>query len=151
VISRIQVGQPVRITVDAAGVQPLEGKVEQILPEADTSSRTVAVKVLVSNQNRAILPGFFARATFFSSSDEQAMQVPKDAVVYRGESASVVALRDGKAAVIPVQVLALAGDMASVQSPDLKPDDQVVTHGNEQLRGGEMLMVRGAPPTTKPM
>lgn len=149
VVARIQPGQPVKVAIEALGGEAVEGKVEQILPEADVASRTVAVKVLIPNPNGVIRPGFFARATFYSSSDQQVLQVPKDAVVFRGPAASVVVARDAKAAVVPVRVLAMVGDVVSVEG-EVQPGDQVVTRGNEQLRGGEALMIRGAPPPGMP-
>lgn len=138
-------GQLVRVDIDAIGGQGIEGKVEQIMPEADAASRTVGVRVVVQNPDGKIRPGFFARATFFASSDERVWHVPKDAIVNRGPDTSVAVVRDGKAAIVPVRVIVAAGENVSI-SGDLVENESVIVRGNEQLRGGESLLIRGAPP-----
>ena len=147
-VARIRPGDTVQITFDALPGKTTEGKIDQILPEADAASRTFGVKILVSNPDLLIRPGFFARATFFASADEGVKLVPRDALVNTGDKAAVVAVRDGKAAVVPVVVVAASGDVASVRG-ELVDGDQVVTKGNEGLRDGEPLMVRGQPPSTQ--
>ena len=148
-VARIRTGDTVQITFDALPGKTTEGKIDQILPEADSASRTFGVKILVSNPDLLIRPGFFARATFFASTDEGVKLVPRDAVVNAGDKASVVAVREGKAVVVPVEVVAAAGEVASVRG-ELTDGEQVITKGNEGLRGGEQLMIRGAPPAGRP-
>jgi RND family efflux transporter MFP subunit len=154
VIARVRTGDKAEVTIDALADAPgggkLEGKVEQILPEADPSSRTFSVKILLPNPENRIRPGFFGRASLLSQS-EAVLMVPKDAVVARGTSAHVVAARDGKAVLVPVRRGAAEGDLIAVtalEGGELGEKDLVVTRGNEQLLGGETLIFQ--PPTATP-
>lgn len=144
VVARLTKGDEARITIDALGGETLTGKVDQILPEADPTTRTFQVKLLLPNPDGSVRPGFFARATLLSKSKSQ-LVVPKDAVVQRGTSAHVVAMREGKAVVVPVKRGAAEGAMVAVAG-ELTEKDQVVIRGNEALRGGEDLVPTGAPP-----
>jgi RND family efflux transporter MFP subunit len=145
VIPKIKKGDAARITFDALPDKEFTGTVEQILPTADPDSRTFPVKILLKNPDFAIRPGFFARATLLSRSDTPQFAVPKDAVVNTPRGAQVVAVREGKALVVPVKAAGAAGSQAFVTG-ELKEGDRVVTRGNETLRGGEPLMVEGDPP-----
>lgn len=136
--ARLERGQPVRVTFDALGGDAITGEVDQILPEADPLSRTVAVKVLLPNPDGRIRPGYLARATFQTRSAEDLWLVPKDAVVRDARGARVVAMRNGVAEVVPVTVVQFASDTAAV-SGELLDGEMVVTRGNEALRGGEPL------------
>jgi RND family efflux transporter MFP subunit len=148
VIARIKPGDPARIEIDALGRKGFTGTVEQMLPQADPSSRTFRVKILLPNPDLAVWPGFFARAALSSRSAEPEFLVPKDAIVTQGARSHVIIVRDGKAAVVPVELGRAAADRTSV-SGDLRENDWVVIRGNEALRGGEVLLVMN-PPATPP-
>ena len=159
VISKIKVGDPATVTFDALGgdAAAVTGKIEQILPNADASSRTFPVKILLPNPDLKIWPGFFARAMIQSRSEGAGFLVPRDAVVTGGGRHHVVAARDGKAVVVPVKLGTGAGDKVVV-SGEFNEKDIVVIRGNEALRGGEQLIVLNPPtqpatasaPTTRP-
>ena len=144
VLSRLKKGDEARINIDALGGETFTGKVDQILPEADPATRTFQVKLIVPNPDNKIWPGMFARATLVSKSQSQ-LVVPRDAVVQRGTAAHVVVARGGKAVVVPVKRGPAEGEMIAVTG-ELTEKDQVVTRGNEQLRGGEDLLLPGPPP-----
>jgi RND family efflux transporter MFP subunit len=149
VIARIAIGDPATVTFDALGAGvTLTGKVDQIIPSADPSSRTFPVKILLPNPELKIWPGFFARATLTGRSQGSSFLVPRDAVVTGGNVHRVIAARDGKAVAVPVQIGAGVGDKVSVTG-ELTEKDVVVIRGNESLRGGEPLIVQN-PPTTAP-
>jgi hypothetical protein len=69
----------------------------------------------------------------------------------------VVAARAGKAVIVPVRRGPADGETVAVtpvKPGDLTDQDLVVIRGNEQIRGGEPLMILGPPvgpgPTTAP-
>lgn len=148
VVARVRKGDPAQVEIDALGRRSFVGKVDQILPQADAASRTFRVKILLPNSDLTVWPGFFARAALTSKSEQQQFLVPKDAIVTRETSCHVVAVRDGKSAIVPVTPGRSEGDRTSV-SGELKQDELVVIRGNESLHGGEMLIVMN-PPTTRP-
>jgi RND family efflux transporter MFP subunit len=148
VIAQVKEGNTATVTFDALGGRAIAGKVAQVLPEGDRASRTIPVKILVPNADLAIRPGFFARVVL-TAQGEPALTVPADAIVSRGTEAHVVVVRDGRAAVVPVTRLSASGAMLAVRG-ELREGEAVVIRGNEQLRGGEGVMVVNAPPATGP-
>lgn len=150
-VAQLHEGDTVNVSIDALPNQKFEGKIAQILPEADMGSRTFGVKILLANPDHVIRPGFFARATFLASTEEGVFLIPKDALVNRESAAFVAVAREGKAVVLPVQVVNIAGQLVSVRG-ELNANDLVITKGNETLRGGEQLMMKppgGGPPATQ--
>jgi membrane fusion protein (multidrug efflux system) len=106
------------------------------------------VKILLPNPELKIWPGFFGRAMITSRSQGSSFLVPRDAIVTGGSKHRVVAVRDGKAVLVPVTIGPGAADKVSVAG-ELNETDVVVVRGNEALRGGEPLIVLN-PPTTRP-
>jgi RND family efflux transporter MFP subunit len=165
VIARVAKGDPAQIRIDALGQQSFEGKVDQILPQADPGSRTFRVKILLPNPEFKIWPGFFARATLTSKSEAPQFVVPRDALVTKDAQSHVVVARDVKTGpaqgpmgpsttgtAVVVQVTVGRSDSRTVSiAGDLKQGDLAVTRGNETLRGGETLIIMNPPaPASQP-
>ena len=147
-LSRIKVGDEAKVTFDALGGQPLAGKIEQIIPVADASSRTFPVKILLPNPDLRVSPGFFGRAVIIGHSRGTTFLVPRDAVSTAAGRHRVIAARGGKAVPVAVQIDAGFGERVAVTG-ELADGDLVVVRGNEALRGGEDLIVQNPPPATQ--
>ncbi len=74
---RLTIGQPVQVTVDAINKQ-MEGSVEEIVPSADPSSRSVTVRVAIPREE-GIFPGMFGRISI-PLDPVKYLVVPKEAV-----------------------------------------------------------------------
>jgi RND family efflux transporter MFP subunit len=61
--SKVHTGDAVTITADALPGQEFAGKINRIYPTVDPATRTFTVEVKVENEDKALRPGMFARAT----------------------------------------------------------------------------------------
>ncbi len=82
-ISAVRLGVAVPVMVDALGGQPISGKVEQIVPAADPSSRSFLVKIALPSDPQ-MRSGLFGRAQF-PRGQRQSLLVPQTALVHRGQ------------------------------------------------------------------
>lgn len=80
-ISKLQVGQEATIKANAYPDRPLKGRVSDIGPILDPSSRTAKVRIQVVNPGFLKL-GMFVTATFTSQKREMHAVVPSDAVLH---------------------------------------------------------------------
>ena len=76
-------GQRTPVSIDALGNGDLQGRVSEIVPAADVSSRTFVVKVELP-VNKELRSGLFGHAQF-SRGQKSALLVPQTAVVERGQ------------------------------------------------------------------
>lgn len=81
VVSRLQIGQPVELRSDVDPDTPLEGGVSRIAPSVDPATSTVKVTLEVTNPGDAARVGSFVRARITTDVVEQAVAVPKKALV----------------------------------------------------------------------
>ncbi len=61
--SKVKKGDSVEIIADALPGKTFSGKIRKIYPTVDPATRTFTVEVVVDNNNSALRPGMFARAT----------------------------------------------------------------------------------------
>ncbi len=161
----IELGASVRVEVPALPENMFSGVVAKIVPQADTKARTFPVKILVtnifrndseSNKREPLLkPGMYARVELPTGSTQQAVMVPKDALVLGGPRPIiyVVATSDdaskGKAIPVPVETGVETPNLIQVKG-NLKAGQMVVVEGNERLRppspppGQDVTIVRVA-------
>ncbi|MEM6313515.1 MAG: efflux RND transporter periplasmic adaptor subunit [Planctomycetota bacterium] len=142
-LAQIAPGTPLRVVLQAAPDEPFDVAVSFALPQADAATRSFKAKALLDNTDGRLRPGFLGRATIVSKRADL-LTVPKDALVFSGESVHVVAVRDGAAAIVPVTVLDGVGASVAVEG-DLTEGEQVVTRGNEMLAPGMPLQLPGPP------
>jgi RND family efflux transporter MFP subunit len=92
----VRTGEQVSVVIDALDDAGLNGKVLQIVPAADTASRTFLVKIDLPTDTR-LRSGLFGRAQF-SRGQRQALLIPRSAVVERGQLQGIYVLDQNKVA-----------------------------------------------------
>ncbi len=120
--------------------QEIEGKVHAVVPKGDVATRTFPVKIRIPN-NGGLIQGMEASVRLPAGEKQEAVLVPRDAVIQpRGSFVIYVAVK-GVAQMIPVQVQSYVGMQAAVQGPGLQPGMDVVVKGNERLRPGQPVTI----------
>jgi RND family efflux transporter MFP subunit len=89
-------GGQVSVAIEALGNAEVKGKVVQIVPAADPASRAFLVKIELPTDTR-LRSGLFGRAQF-SRGKQQALLIPRSAVVERGQLQGVFVLDQNKVA-----------------------------------------------------
>jgi RND family efflux transporter MFP subunit len=94
--SVIKIGQSVEFVVEAYPKETFKGEVAYISPAVDQLTRTFPVEVLVSNTDRRLKPGFFAKGTVSTKLDENVSALNDDAVSTMAGVSSVYVIEEGK-------------------------------------------------------
>ena len=151
-LSRLSVGQAVRVSVEAIPGEEFEGQVTFIEPTLDARRRTAKVRVQVDNRDGRLRPGMFAEAsvaTREATGQQSPLVVPKTAPLFTGRRAIVyVEVRAGDRIAYEPRTVRLGprlGDVYPVVA-GLAEGDRVVTRGafaldaDLQIRGGASMM-----------
>jgi membrane fusion protein (multidrug efflux system) len=142
-LSTLKAGLPIALAVDALPGKVFQGKVDRIAPVVDSGSGTF--RVVGSFASDGVLqPGMFGRIRIDYDQRANALVVPRVALLDDGDPA-VFAVRNGKAARVPVKVGYVDGEWIEVRE-GLKAGEQVVTAGKVALREGSAVQVIGAEP-----
>lgn len=101
-LAGIQVGAPVRMRVDALEGEVFDGEVLRISPTVDAGSGTVRLTAMLDNSEQRMRPGMFGRVEVIQERREQAILVPRSAVVRQDGERWVFVVRDQQAVKVPV-------------------------------------------------
>jgi multidrug efflux pump subunit AcrA (membrane-fusion protein) len=86
-ISKVAMNQICEITLDAWPGEVFRGVVTEISPVVDAASRTMEVKVNVTNQGDKLKEGMFAKVKLITAQKENTVKIPASALIQRfGES-----------------------------------------------------------------
>jgi HlyD family secretion protein len=143
-ISKISVGQPVQIQLDAFPDLRIPGKVSRTVPTVDRSKATLLVKIEFVERDPRVLPDMSAKVSFLTRALTEAEKKPVTAV-----QAAAVTKRDGKDVVFLIEeniakqtAVTVAGKIGDlVQVTGVKPGDKVVITPNEKLKDGAAVAI----------
>ena len=145
-VSKLGLGDQVRIDVPNVRDELVFGKVFAIVPQADVQSRTFPVKIRVKNEIGKAGPvfkaGMLARVQLPVGQAKKMLMAPKDAVVLNGNKRTVFVVDSETNVVneVAVELGVSNGDMIEV-SGSIKAGQQVVIRGNERLRSGQAVNI----------
>ncbi len=137
----LNLDQAVAMTVEAWPGRVFSGKVCYIAPGLDPMTRSVKVKAKVDNEDALLRPGFFCKVRLIIDHKPDAVVIPEQAVIPRGEKFFVYTVEHGKAAlkeIRPGQRLPGKLEVAS----GLVSGETVVTAGQHRLVSGSPVRIR---------
>jgi RND family efflux transporter MFP subunit len=144
-LSKIRIGQPCEIQLDALPDLRFRGEIHMIVPTADRSKATVMVKVRFLDKDSRILPEISAKVAFLSrpaTAEEKRprIAVNQAALVNRKERKVVFLAKGDKVAEAPVSLGIPIGDMIEVLE-GVKVGDQIVLNPSDRLKNGSKILV----------
>lgn len=129
---RLKIGMPALISVQAKPGETFAGQIAVIVPEVDQRNRHFRIELRVPNGEGALLAGMYASARLVLAQADQAVVVPREAVVLR-DGQRVVLKVDGDK-VLPVAVVEGLTDGRQVQIVSgLAAGDLVLADARRQL------------------
>ncbi|MCW3478190.1 efflux RND transporter periplasmic adaptor subunit [Neisseriaceae bacterium JH1-16] len=125
----IRVGQVAQVSLAAFPDKPRSGKVIAILPEADVNSRTLRVRIELTNRDGTLKPGMFAQIRLAAGSTRPTLLVPSEALIRTGTRTLVItSTGTGHFKPVEVKVGAEAGGKTAIVD-GLTEGEQVVASG----------------------
>jgi macrolide-specific efflux system membrane fusion protein len=126
--SKLRVGQPSTVTVDALPSRQLAAHVIAVAATASTSSSNVVTYSVIFGLDRTsskLKPGMTANVDVVTGEQDNVLHVPTAAVNGSGSNATVTVLRNGTQQRVPVAV-GLKGDSSTAILSGLRATDSVV-------------------------
>lgn len=122
----VTVGDTVTIRGDVAPGRTWTGKLVDVLPDLDTKTRTLRVRVLVNNPDKVLRPGMFVRLRL-PGPRVDALTVPRSALIRTGEmDRLVIAEGEGRYRSVRVTAGRELGERVEILA-GIKPGTRVVT------------------------
>jgi len=144
-VTRLEPGQPVRLTADASDIS-VDARIDRIAPSVDPATGTVKVTVAVEG-GAGLRPGAFVRVDIVTATHDDALVVPRSALVAEGRRWHLYRLAEAGDAVEQLEVTLgfETGERVEVASVvtdhALEPGDEVVVVGASALSDGAAVQV----------
>jgi RND family efflux transporter MFP subunit len=140
---RLTVGTVAPAVVDALPDLPLDGTIFAVVPHADRDARTFPVVVRAANPDGRVGAGMLVRVTLTLTGGEEALLIPKDAVLRQAQHEIVFVAEGETVRAVTVRTGRAMGSRVEVEG-DLAAGDSVVVRGNERLSPGQRIAVGSA-------
>ncbi len=144
-LSKVIVGAPARIFLDAYPAEPYAGRVARIWPTANRQKGTVEVRVAFESRDERLRPELGLRVVFLAEADledeaalggsSDAMLVPKTAVLERGGARGVQRVDDGRVRFVPLELGPERFGRVLVQR-GLEPGERILATALTELADG---------------
>jgi membrane fusion protein (multidrug efflux system) len=143
---RISARQAADVVVDALGGERFVGTIARISPTLDPKTGTFRAEVEVPDPTRRLKPGMFARINIAYERRENALQLPRNAILDADGEPSVFVVVNGKAEQRSVSTGLVSNGWVEV-TKGLTGDERVVVVGQAGLKTGTVVkVVDGAAP-----
>ncbi|GGC17300.1 hemolysin D [Novosphingobium marinum] len=140
---RLQPGQVVAVTPFSDPSREIDARIIAVDSAISEEERTFTVRAAIENSGDTLRPGMSFRVVF-SGAGQARPAVPEEAIVWGGDGSYLWAVRDGKAARVPITITSRREGLAFVDAP-LNPRDTIVVEGVQKLREGQDVRIAKPP------
>ena len=140
-LPKVEVGREVSISVDSWD-EPFSGRVAEVSPVLDVSSRSAKVEIVLSNPDLRLKPGMFSKVTIPLQIRKEVIILSKSAIVGNIASGeySVFIIDSSISARRQIELGLSKGDIAEIRS-GLSIGEQVVISGQHSLKDGDRVRI----------
>jgi len=139
---KIAPGQNAEVVIDALGGARFVGTISRISPTVDPQTGTFRARVEVPDATRTLKPGMFARVNIVYERRQDALQLPRTAILDADGQQSVFVVATGKAEQRTIRTGLSNGGWIEVLE-GLEGSEQVVTVGQAGLKTGTLVKIVG--------
>ncbi len=139
IVALLSPGDLVDVNIESLGQDPLAGVIKTVAPAAAQTS-TFPVSVELDNAQGRIKPGMFAKVSVVRAKADDAVIIPRSAVIERESRICAIKIVDGRAALIDVTTGIDDGEHIEILS-GLSESDQIVVKGQAYLKDGTAVSV----------
>jgi RND family efflux transporter MFP subunit len=134
-IGKVAVGQGISMQTSAYPDRNFAGTVVRMLPNVNTTARTLVVEAEVANGDGLLKPGQFATVRITQSKPENAVMIPASAIKTDGDLNKVYVVKDGAVRERLVQTGLLENDLIQIKQGLAEGEVVATTNLNELFDG----------------
>ncbi|MBG79317.1 MAG: hypothetical protein CMJ39_01250 [Phycisphaerae bacterium] len=150
-LPKLKVGQEISLITEADPTRTYSGRVTAINPMVNVSTRTIQVRGQIPNSDFSLRSGLYAHVSHVVGSFDDVLVVPQGSLIYSDAGASVYAVEQSRAVLVPVEVIHKF-DAEAIVAPGKRPKKSSSTPSNANaskppavtLKKGLQIVVEGA-------
>jgi membrane fusion protein (multidrug efflux system) len=139
-VGSLRVGQDVAFTVDAFPGREFRGRLKTIYPGLEEKTRSLQLEAVLTNSDRSLKPGLFARVTLYTGPARDTVVAPITALLYDNATTKLFVVEGDRAKERTVKIGRKYGEFIEL-TEGLKENEIVVTVGQNNLMEGVLVNV----------
>ena len=140
--AQMRSGLAAEFAVESIPDEVFHGRLAYVSPAVDQATRTFPVEILVDNSDRRLKPGFFAKGSILTRTDENVLAVPDAAISTLAGDSSVFIVNQNKVTKQPVTLGARSDTLVEIVT-GLKGNEVLATTNLSELADGVTVAVGG--------
>ncbi len=142
VLQFITINEHVPVMLNAFN-RELTGTIIQVDPVADERTKNVFLKISIPPQEEVVVN--LSATVFVPTSTKRELSIlPRDALIKFQGKDFVYTVKEGKASILPVNIVTFLGGRVGADNPYFAPGMPIVVEGNERLRPDQPVSIEGA-------
>lgn len=137
----VELGSTVPVNITAYDKE-IAGTVIDIDPVADMKTKNIFMKIRIASPPK-VAQNMSATVHVPAGPKRQLQVLPRAAVIKFQGKDFIYTVKEGKAAILPVNIVTFMGENVAVDNPYIVPGMEVVVEGNERLRPDQPVTVGG--------
>lgn len=142
-LGKLRVGNEAVVRLDAFGDRAFTGRVARVAPVLDAATRSATIEIEIRNPEGLLKAEMFARVELDLASMRQAVLIPREALVYRGNQPGVYLVDNGRPVFRSIETGLTEGGRVEVLS-ELRPGTSIIGRGASMITEGDRVVVAGA-------
>ncbi len=135
-------GSAIPLAINALN-REMTGSISRVDPVADARTKNVFIEVSIPAFNDMVAN--MSATVYIPTSEKLELSIiPRDALIKFQGKDFVYTVKEGKASILPVNIVTFLGNKVGVDNPYFTPGMPVVIEGNERLRPDQPVKVEGA-------
>lgn len=141
-LATLAAGQAAMVYVDALPGVPFEGNLARLSPVVDPTTGTFKVTVQLEDQTGRLKPGMFSRVSIVHDTREQAVVVPREALISEDGRDYVFLVEEDRVKRILVETGYVNDGVVEIRA-GLNSGQQIVTSGKGAIGDGSLIEIVG--------
>jgi cobalt-zinc-cadmium efflux system membrane fusion protein len=127
----VAVGQDLSFSLLALPGSEFKARIDYVSAAIDPTTRRLLVRATIDNKDGVFKPEMYANVTIYSGGDRPGVGVPKQALIYEGESVRLWVVHDDDKSIElrNIETGLINGDLVEVRT-NLKAGEKIVTRGS---------------------
>jgi HlyD family secretion protein len=140
-LSKIKVGQSLKVVVPSLSDKNFTGTISVISPDVDSTTQQYTVKIKLDNSNGDLKPGMFAKISLPDESKKDVIAVPNQAIRIENGVSYLYIVKNNKVQKISVDTGISNGTLTEVISSKIKVGDNIIDQGQTFLNNGDAVKI----------
>ncbi len=140
-VKYVRPGNEILLVINALEKE-LTGTIKKFVPVADIASKTFQIKIGIPYFEE-IIQNMSVTVNVPVSNRMKLKMIKRDALIRNQGKNFVYTVKDGKASILPINIVGYEGEFMGVDNPNITPGMLVVIDGNDRLRPDQAVTVIG--------